>query len=367
MVEPLYVPVLPIRRGAVTAFERLHPDIRQRIAPLWTLTPRVGPERTRGAPMIPDPDTDERALSHWLNRRTNHLIKAMDTMAGWVDTTHIETVTAACAVSLWRLMTRSCLKPVTGPERARRHQRYAADLAFLAGRGLGIRVLLDELPEAPLSTELLKLVDEVRMPPSHLDLLLDAGSVYDVAEAGKRAVVALDLLASLVPWRTVVLVAGAFPRTAETTYETRATSLATRHDWHLRDWVCAARPGQAAVYGDYSVEHVLSANIPADRSGHGPPWGLFRYTGPDRFLIARAPTRGADRADRVRAMARWIVENEAFRSGPSLDRSAAEAWLESCAYGTGPDGSGNAETWIRTGHIQHLTYVTRCLMDHRRT
>ncbi|MFI5791787.1 hypothetical protein [Streptomyces sp. NPDC051677] len=36
MVEPIYVPVLPTRRDAWTAYEALDPLVRRRIAPLWT-------------------------------------------------------------------------------------------------------------------------------------------------------------------------------------------------------------------------------------------------------------------------------------------------------------------------------------------
>lgn len=366
MVEPLYVPVLPARRGAVAAYVRLSPATRDRIAPLWMLPPRTGPERTRGVSPPPDPEAGGRALNAWLTPRVDRLIEAMDGHHGWVDAAHVEAELNGSAIALWRLMTRSAMVLVTGPERDRTLQRYAADLAFLSGRGLAIRIAVDEPPDEPCSTELLGLVDRLCMPPSQLDLILDAGEVKDVAEAGKRSVVALDLLGSLLPWRMVALTAGAFPRAAET-FEAGGTSRPERLDRSLHDWVRRARPEQTPVYGDYSVEHVLGANLACDRfAEHGPPWSLLRYTGPGHFLVARAPTRGNHHTDRVRALARWIVQDAAFRrSGPA--RSAAEDWWEVCAEGTGPGGSGNPETWIRMGHIQHLTYVARCLSSRDET
>jgi hypothetical protein len=72
----------------------------------------------------------------------------MGGLPGWVDAAHVECHVGAWASSLWRLTTRSTLRLVTGPERDREHQRHAADLAFMSGRGLGIRVLVDDLPEA---------------------------------------------------------------------------------------------------------------------------------------------------------------------------------------------------------------------------
>ncbi|MGW7284773.1 beta family protein [Streptomyces sp. NPDC054847] len=243
-------------------------------------------------------------------------------------------------------------------------QRYTADLAFAGGRGLGIRVIVDEPPDEPCTSQMLDLVARLCAPPAQLDLLLDVGAVNDLAEAGKRSLVALDLLGTLMPWRSVTLLSGAFPD-HDPAHEP-ALFTPPRLDQALHAQVRAARPRQRVDYGDYSVEHVRSANRPADSGRYGPPWSLLRYTLPDRFLVARAPTRGPERADRVRSTARRIVEHESYRREPSAHRGAAEDWLESCAYGTGPAGTGTRGTWARIDHTQHLTYITRCLLGRDR-
>jgi hypothetical protein len=363
MVEPLYVPVLPMRRAAVTAYERLHPQVRRHIAPLWSVPPHTGPERTRGtqAPLRPDPDDIGRALHRWLTPRADHLIEATAGHPGWVDAAHVEGEVHGSAVALWHLAIRSGLTLVTGPERHPTLQRCTADLAFAGGRGLGIRVLVDEPPDEPWTSQMLDLVARLCAPPTQLDLLLDVGAANDLAETGKRVLMALDLLGTLMPWRSVTLLAGAFPE--HELARAPAPLTPPRLDQALHVQIRAARPQQRIHYGDYSVEHVRSANRPADSGRYGPPWSLLRYTLPDRFLVARAPTRGPERADRVRSTARRIVEHESYRREPSVYRGAAEDWLESCAYDTGPTGTGTAETWARIGHAQHLTYVTRRLMD----
>lgn len=362
MVEPIYVPVLPARRDAWNAYAELDVRVRRRIAPLWTLVPHTGRERPRGGRAAPAraPDIAQTALDRWLAPRTDQLIEAMDGMPGWVDPVHVEGSLHAAAVSLWRLTTRSALRLVTGPERDPTLQRYAADLAFLSGRGIGIRVLVDTPPDEPQRTELLRLIDRLCLPPSRMDLILDIGAVADAAEASKRAIAALDLLGALVPWRTVVLTSGAFPRLYDSPGAESFSYVAPRHDRQLYGAVRAARPAfpRALVYGDYSTEHAFSANIPHVRAP-GPPWGLMRYTAPDGFLIGRAPTRGNDRVDRVRATARWITESEAFRGAEYSD---GERWLSECARGAGSKGSGNAETWIRVGHVQHMSFVVRQLV-----
>ncbi|MCQ6250771.1 beta family protein [Streptomyces malaysiensis] len=361
MVEPIYVPVLPTRRSAWDAYAGLDTEVRRRVAPLWTVVPRVGPERIRGAPLATDPDTDSPELGRWFTKRMDDLIEAMDGLTGWVDPVHIERHVEASAIGLWHVATRSELRLVTGPERAPTLQRYAADLAFLSGRGIGIRVLLDVGRGEPSPTDLLTLIAQLRLPPSQLDLILDIGMVADATKATKQALVALDALGALVSWRTVVLTAGAFPRDWDRWEQ--PTRIAERHDWQIHQTVRAARPEFPGplIYGDYSVEHAQSANIVARR--YGPAYGLLRYTAPHDFLIARAPLRGPDHADRVRAMARRIVMSDAFRGIEDTTSSDGETWLHACADGDGSTGSGNAETWIRVGHLQHMNYVPRQLIQ----
>lgn len=362
MVEPIYVPVLPTRRGAWEAYAQLDFSLRRRIAPLWTVVPRIGRERTRGerAALEQGRDRDQAALDSWLTPRVDRLVEAMDGMPGWVDAVHVEGSVHGAALSLWRLATRSGLRLVTGPERHPTLQRYAADLAILSERGMGIRVLVDPLPDEPRPRELLGLLDRLCLPPSLTDLILDIGAVTDPEAAGKTALAALDALGALVPWRTVVLTSGAFPRVHDS-LGAEPFHIAERHDRHVHQAVRAARPAFpcTVVYGDYSVEHAFNANIPHVQDRR-PPWGLMRYSAPDTFLIARVPTRGSDRADRVRAMARRITESEAFRGAGCSD---GERWLSECAQGEGSRGSGNAETWIKVGHVQHMSFAVRQLTD----
>ncbi|MFF3543887.1 hypothetical protein ACFYXD_18845 [Streptomyces platensis] len=361
MVEPSYVPVLPTTRAAQAAFCHLGVRARQRIAPLWTVIPRIGPERIRGTRPVPDPDTDPAELRRWLAPRMNSLTDAMTDAAGWVDTVHVEALLEGSATALWHLATKSSLRLVTGPERDPQQQRYIADLAFVSGRGLGIRVLLDGPPDEAEATELRSLIERLRQPPAQLDLILDVGLVVDPRESGRTALTAVDLLAPLIPWRTVVLASGAFPRTFEG-HCTQPFRVLARHDWQLYRSVCAARPGlpRKVTYGDYSVEHACSGNIAPARHP-GPGWGVLRYTTPESFLLARAPTRGRDHVIRARTTARWIVEGGAFRGDDGAGPSAGERWLRSCAYGDGPRGSGNAEKWIQVGHNQHMHFAVRQL------
>ncbi|MFC5214729.1 beta family protein [Streptomyces coerulescens] len=360
MTEPMYVPVLPTRPRAWDAYGLLDSRLRRRVAPLWTIVPRTGTERTRGERAVPEPDDEGTLTERWLTPLVDRLIKVMDGAPGWVDAAHAESHVRGSAAALWRLATRSALRLVTGPERDHTLQRHTADLAFLSGRGLGLRLLVDEQPDERCSIELLAMVARLCLVPSRTDLILDMGAATEGDETAKRAITALDLLGTLLPWRTVVLASGAFPRFHDQPGGPFEYSV-RRYDRRLHQTVRMARPAfpRALVYGDYSSEHVAAANIPPGNGRYGPPWGLLRYTTPDRFLIARVPTRGSGHVDRVRAMARWIQESEDFRGA---DCSEGERWLHECAAGEGAKGSGTPETWIKMGHVQHMNFVVSRLM-----
>ncbi|KRV49174.1 hypothetical protein AQ490_21450 [Wenjunlia vitaminophila] len=366
MVEPIYVPVLPTTSSACSAFRDLDPWIGRRIAPLWTVVPRVGPQRVRGVCPPDDPETSEKALQEWLTKRVDGVVRAMGGRGGWLDATHVERVERGAATSLWRVATRSGLRLVTGPERDPRHQRHIADLALAGQRGLGIRVLLDQAPDEARAAELDDMVRRLCLVGSQTDLLLDLGPVTDPQEAQKTALTALDLLGTLFPWRRVVLTSGAFPLTwgGRDAWPVRLTP---RLDWSLHQAVAAARPlyPRRVVYGDYSVEHALRANT-ADTGRSSRV--LVRYTTPDDFATAWAPLDGvarAERARRGRATVRSVVDAAFFRGGGDHGDSEAERWMYRCAHGEGPQGSGNAHGRVWAGHVQHLTFVVNQLTGRR--
>ncbi|MDX3619685.1 beta family protein [Streptomyces europaeiscabiei] len=129
MSEPLYVPVLPVRRHARMAHERLRPDIQAVVAPLWDLPPSPGV-----APA-------ELAKAHW-QRELRRVRGAHRRRRGWIDAPFAEAAQIpARAVILAEYSARSCLlRPVTGPERREAQQTAAVETARRCGCGVGVRV-----------------------------------------------------------------------------------------------------------------------------------------------------------------------------------------------------------------------------------
>ncbi|MDI3389105.1 hypothetical protein QIS99_23330 [Streptomyces sp. B-S-A8] len=357
---PLYVPVLPARSSALAAYAGLKPWIRAVTAPVWTVPPRTGPERLLGHRPEVLYDRDPVALAAHVRRRTVDIMRAQGALPAWVDAFHVEDEAGPVAGELWNHLPGSPLRPVTGVERPEWQQDATARTARASGNGLGVRVLLPGLPDerqAEAVRELARRVREAGAGP--LDLLLDLGAVTDEHHrADKWAVRALELLGGLHRWRTVALIAGSLPPDLSDVPVGEVTE-PHRFDWDVRHLVLhvAGPDALRPVYGDYGAQHVGGADQPTERGG-GPAWGLLRYTTERTFLLAKAPTGGPDRAERVRSLALRLVETMDFR-GPHF--SDGDRWLDACARQSGSAGTGTPGRWIEAGHSQHMTYVTRQL------
>ncbi|MEV8590821.1 hypothetical protein [Streptomyces sp. NPDC051180] len=351
VTEPIYVPALPARRSGFAAYGGLAPDVRAAVAPLWTVPPRVGPERTPGRRPTHPPDPDALALGGHLHRALTGIARVQRDRPAWVDTRHVESGPRAFVTGPYPL------RPVTGPERAAWQQVACAEAAAAGGGGLGVRVRPDPAPGGRWAEGVGRLLHRIAFAHCPVDLLLDLGAVDDADDAAPRtALHALDLLGPLHPWRAVVLLAGAFPRSRPEGYGAALTETG-RADRDLRDLLrhTGGGTGPQPLYGDYGAHDPASADRVSD-TGHDPLRGAVRYTTRRTFLVGEVRAGGPGPHHGVRALARDIVDSDDFR-GASYSRG--DRWLQACADGTGPPGTGHPDAWICAGHLQHLTHTAR--------
>ncbi|MFH9727448.1 hypothetical protein ACH4M4_31415 [Streptomyces sp. NPDC017254] len=350
---------MPARRSALDAYDCLPPRVRGCVTPLWSIPPRVGRIRTMGRRPLHPLDPDPVALAAHLGAVLHGIETVQRGRPAWVDAFHVEDEAWPFATAHREGPARTSLRPVTGVERAAGQQTASAEAARASGSGLGVRVFLTSAPDERLGDEVRLLLDRIAFARCPVDLLLDLGAVLDEhCPAEKRALRALGLLGPLHRWRTVVLLAGSFPPAYPEDYGAPLAE-AHRFDWDAWHMLVDGpdRPDVRVVYGDYGADHAGGADRPVVTGG-GSPRGVVRYTTERTFLLARVPTRGPDHADAVRALTREIVRAEGFRGA---EFSAGERWLVSCAAGTGGEGAGGPEVWLRTGHVQHMAQVVRAL------
>ncbi|MGK5639630.1 beta family protein [Streptomyces sp. URMC 126] len=350
MSEPLYVPVLPVRQHARMAYERLRPDIRAAVAPLWNLPPSPGVT----------PAALERA--HW-QRELGRVRGAHRRHPGWLDAPFAEAaqIPALAEILAECSALNHLLSPVTGPDRSEAQQTAAMETARLCGCGLGVRVPMPgewDGATAEAVAGLLARIDQ-EVP---VDLLLDLGSVPPGRpDAGKEALRALDALVALADaWRTVAVLGGAVPHVTDDMLPLGELHEEPRADWEM--WHEIRVGGRERLsqlrYGDYGVQP--PAALATEPGGGGPPWGVLRYTTDRSFVLCKVLNGGPDRTASIRAAARRIRDLPEFRGAAA---SAGETWLRDCADGpvTDSKGSGSHTEWLRAGNVQHITYVVRSL------
>ncbi|WP_426368866.1 beta family protein [Streptomyces sp. E-08] len=345
---------MPARTSALGAYACLAPDVRACVAPLWTVPPRVGRERTPGCPPPHPLDPDPAALRDHAHRALADIARVQRGRPAWVDTCHIEREPGFPGLGTLP----APLRPVTGVERDPAQQTACAEAARARGTGLGIRVR----PHTGERTAeaLHRLLRRIASARCRVDLLVDLGEVDEDRGADRAALRALNLLRPLHPWRTVVLLAGAFPRTRPPAYGTPVAEIG-RADRLLPELLrhTDGGPGPRPVHGDYGAHDAASADRVSD-TGDDPFRGALRYTGERTFLVGEVPAE-SDHHLTVRALAREIVASPHFRGA---EYSEGDRWLRACADGRGLPDTGHPDFWIAAGHIQHLTHVARELRRH---
>lgn len=210
MPGPLYVPVLPVRAHAASAFGKLDAQTADRTAPLWTL-PVIGGGAGRPAESV------QKAL--------RSAVRVQQHRVAWLDAPFTSLDDDPYAELLRHHWSDTPLLPVADPARPRSHQALAAECAAEAGGGLGVRIRVPGAfrDELAAHTEALLAYVGAGVP---VDLLLDLQAVLPARpDAAKEAMRALDELVPLAAWRTVALLSGGFPDETG-----RVQSRAARHD-----------------------------------------------------------------------------------------------------------------------------------------
>lgn len=337
-----YVPALPVKRGDVQGFADVAPELATQMAPLWTI-PVFKATDGGGAP------SQQQRLKQ-LARAAKHL-KTLGAAGGWVDTVHVEADPGLVSEAFWgEFGLFITATPVTGPERPPAQQALASELARSGDCGLAVRLHVPEPPPADAGERVLDVVRRSAAEPETVDLLLDLGVLGDPADAIERGVCAFDALGEVLPWRNVVLLAGAFPASSQGWQRDRVSRLARPERAVWQAVSKRARNGLRLIYGDYSIVHPHKAAWAS--TGPVTILGKVLYTAAEEYLVVKGRPMSVYGAAQMPPLAERISGDPSFRG---RDFSAGEQYIADCAQQlTAP---GPPERWIRAGHTQHLTFV----------
>ncbi|MFD3504478.1 hypothetical protein [Streptomyces sp. NPDC058678] len=340
-----YVAALPAKRGDVRGFEDVAADVGSQMAALWT----VPVLRT---PTAAQPSMRER-IKH-LTQAANRLRVVGSSRRCWIDTQHVEDDPEMVGDALWGafgLFTTAA--PITSPWRAPRQQALADELAQSTGNGLGLRIELAHTPTGVAVEQVEQLLARLKTAPEETDLLLDAGAL-EPEQAMQWAVQAVSLLGALRPWRTLVLLSGAFPASLQQLERDLLNPLPRRELTLWQKVGERSRMGERLVFGDYSVVH---PGKPSQRTT-GPVTILGRvlYSTAEDYLVIKGRNMAVYGTAQMAALVSRLTSDPHFR-GHGF--SEGERYLADCA--AGQEAAGPPERFIRAGHTQHLTQTLRQL------
>jgi hypothetical protein len=244
--------------------------------------------------------------------------------------------------------------PVTGISRSPGYQSAVQQVISEQERGVCIRLTADDFEDdvEDLDETLQAALAIFDLEPSDADIILDAGSIADASSATVAQLhrAHLDLMPSLAEWRTVTVLAGAFPRSLAP-LERGEWNAHSRNDW--RGWrrlvTGGHRPGRLPSFGDYGVAH---PDLPPE--GRATILAQLRYTTPDSWLIWKGSNvfTHPEGYDQFYAICDDIIARPEYR-GAAFSQGDTEIQQKAANH----DSPGNAETWRRIGTSHHLETV----------
>jgi len=344
-----YVPVLKWRQGEYQALLRLDEGHRRRVVPLIELTP-------------PEYDFEEGKLKKTLEKQLEPFARRL--RAKWGNQpAFLETVLLKPTERLpggvhplTYLLDGSRadgahLIPVTGLDRDLAHYNAVAAAVLIDGYGIAVRCSLDEIADPDFPTRLNRLMRELEVDTSHVDLIVDLAA---------KNFEPLDDLASLVSGlflsdpiykeaRSLVLIGTSFPASMGDIKPPRQT--VPRQEWLLYKKVVENLPGDFGLptFGDYAIS---SADIPKGDMRLLKPAATVRYTIDDAWLITKGSNVRDNGFEQFRDRCGDVLASGvAFPPG----YSAGSDYVRGCYAET--EKTGNLTTWRWVGTNHHITKV----------
>lgn len=244
------------------------------------------------------------------------------------------------------------LIPVTGLNRPNGFQQAVSRVVSSEGRGVGLRLVRDDLRRANLPEALESFAAQFDLRCDEIDLLVDLG-IADFATPS--LVYVYSRLPRLEEWRSLTVLSGAFPK--DLMGFTVGQHLHPREEW-MRWSKEATAPAPSVprlpTFGDYTIQHAIyyeppkGANVSAS----------IRYTTDGHWLIMRGEglrSKGSPGHAQYPANAELLCGSKEY-CGPQFSYGDEYIWkVASREILT----TGSPETWLRAGINHHLTFVVR--------
>jgi hypothetical protein len=345
-----YVPVLKWKRAEQAALRGLAPATKARLTPLLEIVP------------IPtDLETGDQTKT--LEEHCDPGIEKMVSSWGTSDVFFIDPAEVASEVSatgmdgatyVFSEARQNGLRfvPVTGLLRAAVEQ--AAALAH-AQNGLCLRVVQDDLARATLPGEISTFVSTHGLAHGDVDIIIDLGAIRGQSAFVVSAAinVALATIPSLTAWRTLTVVATAFPENMGVVQSFGAATQ-DRVEWQAWTALFNQRHTMPRMpsFGDFGIQH------PTGVEGFDPRYmqmaASIRYTLLTQWLLLKGQsTKALSGSVQYPQLVRALTGHAQF-----FGATHCPGCGEAAACAAGAPGKGSPEAWRRIGTAHHLAVVT---------
>jgi hypothetical protein len=334
-----YVPVLRWKGAERVALRNLDPEVKLHITPIIEFVPR---------------EFETKVLSVALSTKA----KEVASNWGWQKQLFADFCLLGedCATrSVHRFLEQTAsynlhVGLVTGLHRAPSFQAALSAASLRPSCELCVRVHASELRQTGFQSALQTLLTQLGKAPSDVHLAIDLGALVDPVPSVASY---FSFLPSINQWRSLALVAGAFPKDLSQLEKNRQHVL-PRNDWLLwRDHVVSTT-SRIPAFGDYSVQHGIFEEQQGNQRNFS---ASIRYTSAEHWVIMRG--EGVHNEDGP-GYAQWPANAQLLCGRPEFcganfsfgDDYIRKMSLEMRKTG-GPTG------WLAAGINHHLTFVVR--------
>ncbi|WP_293824614.1 beta family protein [uncultured Brevundimonas sp.] len=344
-----YVPVLKWRQGEYQALLRLDDAAKDRVVPLIEVTP---PEwdfeqhrfkKTIDGQLAP---FASRLEKKWGSRPAfldTSLLKPTERMAGGDHplTFLLDAIRARGGVVV----------PVTAPGRDLAHYNALASGMAIDGRGVAVRVSLDDIADPAFPAALTSLMSSLGAGLSDTDLIVDLAAKNFEPLADLAALVTALLQSSPIyaEARSLVLIGTSFPVSMG---EVKlASQTLPRLEWKLYKAVVQSLPPgfRPLAFGDYAIS---SADIPGGDMRLLKPSATIRYTVADGWFITKGNNVRDNGYEQYRGQCGTVITSGHMAAA---GYSAGSDYIRGCHAKT--EKTGNLSTWRWVGTNHHITRV----------
>ena len=232
------------------------------------------------------------------------------------------------------------------------HVAAIREFASIQRRGACLRLQEEDLELTDLANRVDRLLNNLRLSPKEVDLLVDLGVTY---EEGRSFASVCSRLPFLADWRSFTVSSGHFPADLQR-FERGQEHRLRRAD--LQRWRTEVENGLARkpAYGDYTVQHAVYIP-PPDAPLH--PSASIRYALKDHWLILRGEDYTQENGPGKGQWIGWAqllcTKPEFAEFGPGY--SAGDAFIHSKSV----DGENHGEgtDWLFAGINHHMTLTSR--------